>query len=117
MQFGVSMVWRDPTNHVGHFHLCMTPPMNMGWSRKMDRLQYACIPSVIKPVPHWAHMPIPDSSRKYEIVRNYFEEEFIRPGVSYDPDFKAEDLNEPHKLNQAEFSDLVKHFDLSKEKA
>ncbi|GFR25888.1 uncharacterized protein TNCT_649371 [Trichonephila clavata] len=33
------------------------------------------------------------------------------------PDFEAEDLNEPHRLNQAEMSDLVRDLDLPKQKA
>ncbi|GFY75402.1 uncharacterized protein TNIN_321661 [Trichonephila inaurata madagascariensis] len=41
MQFAVPMVCREPTNHVDNCYFCMTPPMNMGWSRKKkNRLQY-----------------------------------------------------------------------------
>ncbi|GFR14339.1 hypothetical protein TNCT_296461 [Trichonephila clavata] len=75
--------------------------MNMGWSRtKKDRLQYLGIPSAIQPVPHSADLPIHDPPKKYEIVKDYVEEEeFVKPQTSNDPDFGAEDLNEPHKLN------------------
>ncbi|GFX71681.1 hypothetical protein TNCV_4131271 [Trichonephila clavipes] len=38
-------------------------------------------------------------------------------GTSHDPDFEAEDLNEPHRLNQAELSDLIRDLDLPKQKA
>ncbi|GFR19513.1 uncharacterized protein TNCT_73241 [Trichonephila clavata] len=109
MQFAVPMDWREPTNHVDNCYFCMTPPMNMGWSRKKKgRLKYSCIPSAIQAVPHSADMPILDPSKKWEIVQDYVEdEEFISPGTSHDPDFEAEDLNEPHRLNQAELSDLV----------
>ncbi|GFQ80908.1 hypothetical protein TNCT_435131 [Trichonephila clavata] len=44
------------------------------------------------------------------------EEEFIRPGTSHDLDFEAEDLNEPHRLNKAEFSNLVRDLDFLKQK-
>ncbi|GFY60982.1 hypothetical protein TNIN_238371 [Trichonephila inaurata madagascariensis] len=37
-------------------------------------------------------------------------------GTSHDPDFGAEDLNEPHRLNQAELSDLIRDLDLPKQK-
>ena len=57
-------------------------------------------------------MPMPDPPKKYEIVKDDVEEEeFIRPGTSHDPDFEAEDSNEPHGLNQAELSDLVRDID------
>ncbi|GFU11487.1 hypothetical protein TNCV_4742281 [Trichonephila clavipes] len=64
------------------------------------RLQYACIPSDIQPVPHSVDMPIPEPPKKYEIVKNYVEEEeFIRDGTSYDSDFEAENLKKPRSLN------------------
>ncbi|GFR21883.1 hypothetical protein TNCT_343001 [Trichonephila clavata] len=47
----------------------------------------------VKPVPHSADMPILDPPKKYEIVKDYAEEKFIRPGTFHDPDFEAEDLN------------------------
>ncbi|GFQ86144.1 hypothetical protein TNCT_348971 [Trichonephila clavata] len=63
-------------------------------------------------------MPIPDHPKKYEIVKDYVEEEeFIGPGASHDPDLDAEDLNEPRRLNQAELSDLVTDLDFPKQKA
>ncbi|GFQ92801.1 hypothetical protein TNCT_497641 [Trichonephila clavata] len=59
-----------------------------------DRKKTVCsIPSAIQPVTHSADIPIPDPPKKYEIVKDYVEEEFISPGTSHDPDFEAEDLN------------------------
>ncbi|GFQ64628.1 hypothetical protein TNCT_345751 [Trichonephila clavata] len=91
----------------------MFSTLNVGCSRKnTDRLQYRCVPSANQPASHSA-----DSCKKYENVKNYVEEEeFIRPGTSYDPDIEAEDLNGPHRLNQAELSELVRHLDLSMQK-
>ncbi|GFY76321.1 hypothetical protein TNIN_89471 [Trichonephila inaurata madagascariensis] len=64
-----------------------------------------------------ADIPIPDPPKKYEIVKDYVEEnEFIRPVTSHDSDFKAEDFTEPHRLNLARLSDLVTDLDLSKHK-
>ncbi|GFV16745.1 hypothetical protein TNCV_4419321 [Trichonephila clavipes] len=54
-------------------------------------------------------MLIHDSPKMYEIVKDYVkEEQFLRPRTSHDPEFEAHDLNEPHRLNQAELSDLIK---------
>ncbi|GFV55341.1 hypothetical protein TNCV_2268921 [Trichonephila clavipes] len=90
----------------------------MGRSRKKkDRLQYPCIPLVIHPIFELADMPIFDPAKKYEIVKDYAEEEeSIRPGTSNDSDFKAEDLDEPHRLNELKLSDLIRYLDLPKTK-
>ncbi|GFV00600.1 hypothetical protein TNCV_915401 [Trichonephila clavipes] len=66
---------------------------------------------------HSADKPIPDPPKKYEVVRDYVEEEFIRPEIFHYPDFEAEDLNEPYRLNQTEPSDFVRDLDLPKPKA
>ncbi|GFR27636.1 uncharacterized protein TNCT_219931 [Trichonephila clavata] len=99
MQFAVPMVWCEPTNHVDNFYFCLAPSMNMGWSRKKkDHLQYPCVPSAIQLVPHSAEISILGPPKKFEIVKDYVEEEeFIRPGTSHEQDFKAKDLNEPHE--------------------
>ena len=73
-------------------------------------LQYPYIPSAIWPIPHSVYMPIPDPPEKYEIVKDD-EEKFVEPGTSHDPDFEAEDLNEPLRLNQAELSDHIGDLD------
>ncbi|GFQ67594.1 hypothetical protein TNCT_681181 [Trichonephila clavata] len=91
--------------------------MNMGWSRKKkDRLQYPCIPSALQPFLHSANMSILDPPKKYEIVKDYVKEKLIRPGTSHNLDLEAEDLNELHRLNQAELSDLVGDLDLLRQK-
>ncbi|GFS52431.1 hypothetical protein TNIN_188631 [Trichonephila inaurata madagascariensis] len=38
-------------------------------------------------------------------------------GTCPNPDFEVEDLNGPHRLNQAELSDLIRDLDLPKQKA
>ncbi|GFR15241.1 hypothetical protein TNCT_30601 [Trichonephila clavata] len=70
----------------------------MGWSRKKKNfLKYPCISSAIEPFPHSADMPILDPPKKYKMLKDDVEEEeIIRPGTIHNPDFEAEDLNEPH---------------------
>ncbi|GFQ78216.1 uncharacterized protein TNCT_489351 [Trichonephila clavata] len=71
----------------------------------------------IQSVNHSADMPFSDSPEKYEIVKDYVEEEeFFRHGASHDSDFEVDDLNEPHRLNRAELNEIVRD-NLSKQKA
>jgi len=126
MKFAVPMVWREPTNHVDDCYFCLTPSLKQGWStKKKAPVEYPCVPSAIRPVPHSADLPIPEPPQNYEIEKDdaeggddlACEEEVVRPGTSHDPDFKAEGLDEPHRLNQRELSDLIRDLDLPKEKS
>ncbi|GFQ79435.1 hypothetical protein TNCT_500191 [Trichonephila clavata] len=74
-------------------------------------------PCTQHPVTHSATVPILDPPKKYEIERDFVEEEFIRTGTSHNPDFEAEDLNEPHRLNQVELKDFVRDLNLPKQEA
>jgi hypothetical protein len=127
MKFAVPMVWREPTNHVDDCYFCLTPSLKQGWStKKKAPVEYPCVPSAIRPVPHSADLPIPEPPQNYEIEKDDAEggddlaceeEEVVRPGTSHDSDFEAEGLDEPHRLNQRELSDLIRDLDLPKEKA
>ncbi|GFQ81358.1 hypothetical protein TNCT_129041 [Trichonephila clavata] len=47
---------------------------------------------IIQSAPHSADTPILDLPKKYEIVKDYVEEEYIRPGTSHDPDFAMQKI-------------------------
>jgi len=121
MAFAVPMVWREPTNHTDNCYFCLTPPIKAGLSmKKRGTVQYPNLPSAIRPIPHSDSLPVPTPPQNYELeVENedsVEEEEPNKPSTSHDPDFAEKD-DKPHRLSQAELSDLIRDLDLSKEKA
>lgn len=63
-------------------------------------------------------LPIPTSPHSYDLdVENEDSaEELSQPSTSHNPDFK-ETNDKPHRLRQAESSDLIRDLHLSKDKA
>lgn len=79
----------------------------MKWGRstkKEESVQHPCAPSAIRPVPHLENLPISEPTKNYEIEKDEAEEE-------------EEYVNEPHRLNQTELSNLVRDLHLSNEQA
>lgn len=61
MPFAVLIVWKEPTNHSSDCYFCMAPSVAKGISRKKKwAVEYANIPSALRPVPHGEDLPIPD---------------------------------------------------------
>ena len=58
MPFAVPMVWREPTNHFDDCYFCLTK--TEGYSKKgKHKIDYPCLQSAIRPVPHNADLPVP----------------------------------------------------------
>lgn len=122
MAFAVPMVWREPTNHTDDCYFCLTPPIKQGLSmKKRGTVKYPNLPSALRPVPHSDTLPVPSPPQNYEILEEGDKdcvEEATHPSTSYDPDFEVSDRSsDPHRISQAELSDLIRDLGLSKEKA
>lgn len=118
MPFTLPMVWRQPKNHINECCFCFTRPITSGLSTKKRTVQYPNIPSAIWPILHPEGLPIPTSPHSYDLdVENEDSaEELSQPSTSHNPDFK-ETNDKPHRLIQAELSDLIRDVHLSKDKA
>ncbi|ESN93095.1 hypothetical protein HELRODRAFT_165255 [Helobdella robusta] len=123
LAFAVPMAWREPKNHTDDCYFCLTPYVKAGLSmKKLGTVNYPNLPSAIRPIPHSDSLPVPTPSQSYEIeaenegTNEIEEEKESQPSTSNDSDFVSTD-NAPHRLSQAELSDLVRDLDLSQEKA
>ena len=114
------MVWREPKNHTDDCYF-LTPPSKAGLKmKKIGTVKYPNLPSAIRPIPHSDSLPVPTLPQSCELEaenegRNEVEikeKEENKPSTSNDPDFVLTD-DVPHKLSQAELSDLVRDLDLS----
>lgn len=84
MPFAVSIIWREPTDHVTDCYFCMIPPIAKGLlNKKIWTVQYLNIPSALHPVLHNKDIPVPELQESYEIESVYGEDnEVSEPGPS-----------------------------------
>ena len=107
LNFGIPMVWNEPTNHVPNCYFCAVDVT--GISRKNpDSLKYPDLQSVRRPVAHCEEIPVPIfgeipdiSDEDVSIVEGHADEEVV-----------LED-DTPHPFSPKELNDLVNGLRLS----
>ena len=57
MPFAIPMVWREPTEHVSYCYFCLTSITVT--AKSIHTVQYPNLPSVMRPVPNSAELPVP----------------------------------------------------------
>ena len=57
MGFGISMIWREPTNHVDDCYFCSINVTRVN-KKKRKSLSYKSFPSAIRPVAHSTDIPM-----------------------------------------------------------
>ena len=123
MPFGVSMVWRVPSNRSTDCYFCMVPLIQNGMSmKKKSTLVYRNIPSAIRPVPHGDGLPVPEPPGNFAMysvdednVSSNSEEQ--QPSASRDADYLPSIDFSNHKTTEGELNDLIKDLELPKNKA
>jgi hypothetical protein len=58
MPFAIPMVWREPKDHVSYCYFCLSSITGITAKSKHTVL-CANLPSVMRPVPHSAELPVP----------------------------------------------------------
>ena len=118
MPFAVSMIWREPTNHINDCYFCMVPPIRKGFSRKRKQtVLYPNIPSASHPVPHGEGLPVPDAPQSFSLGSEDDESSSSEISPSCDSDFLPSTSSKPHLITQGELNDLVRDLQLPKSKA
>lgn len=123
LSFGSPMIWTDPIDHQRNCYICLTNVF--GYSgRNRDAIQYANIDSVTRPVPHSDTLPVPvtpqanPNAAQVLISDDDVDESDDDVDESDDDDIAdplyLPDTNQPHKLSQGDFYDLVRDLNLSK---
>ena len=117
MPFAIPMVWREPTGHVSDCYFCLTSSTGVTTKSK-HIVQYPDLPSVTRPVPHSAGLPVPKPPTNMTLSDSELSDEYISQAnnnMDCDPTFAgACSSNEPHLLTQGDLNDIVRDMNLSK---
>jgi len=61
------MVWRESTDHVSDCYFCLTSITGVRVKSK-HTAQYPNLPSVMRPVPHSAELPVPKTPTNITLI-------------------------------------------------
>ena len=118
MPFAVSMIWREPTEHVTDCYFCLTNIK--GFSKKnKSKIVYPSCQSALKPVPHDTDILIPKapSPEVFERPESSSEADSSSEATSSDLELIAASSNTPVFINQSMLNNLVRDLALPKYKA
>jgi len=120
MRFAFPMVWREPTDHVSDCYFCLTSITGIT-AKSKHTVQYPNLPSVMRPVPHSAELPMPKPPTNMTLSDSESSDEHVGQANNYkdcDPTFAgACSSSEPHLLTQGDLNDIVHDLNLSKKQA
>ena len=117
IQFGIPMVWREPTNHVDDCYFCFINAIGVN-KKKCKSLSYKSFPSAIQPVAHSADIPIPKFKKLLDLSIDEHSDEEKHDykeltDVDDDEDFAYSSM--PLLFDQQNLSDSKRDPSLSKE--
>jgi len=117
MQFGVPMIWREPSDHVTDCYFCLTNVT--GFSKKSrHNIVYPKVPSALRPVPHCEDLPMPNPPAELE---NIDSDESTSSEATHDDggdaDYNPGADTTPKLFSQEDLDDLVRDLNLPKASA
>ena len=94
MPLAVSMVWREPSNHINDCYFCLVSPLSGRITKqRKSRIVYPNIPSALRPVPHGEGLTISEPPTEYSFDSSDEDKGELTcsspgPSVCSDPDFQ-----------------------------
>lgn len=120
MPFAVPMLWKKQRNHRHDCYFCITNVSGFSAKNK-HKIEYPTCQSDSKPILHDDSYPVPVTpnqavKEKVQAVNAKLTVEDL--SILRDPDYNPEeDPEDPHMIDQAELSDLIRDLNLTKQKA
>ena len=120
MPFAIPTVWRESMDHVSDCYFYLTSITGVT-AKSKHTVQYPNLPSVTRPVPHSAELPVPKPPTNMMLSDSESSDEDVgqaNNNMNCDPTFGgACSSNEPHLLNQGDMNDIIHDLNLSKKQA
>ena len=114
------MVWREPTDHVSDCYFCLTSITGVT-AKSKHTVQYPNLPSVMRPEPQRAELPVPKPPTNMTLRDSESSDEDVgQANNKMDCDLtstRACSSDEPHQLTQGDVKDVVCDLSLSKKQA
>lgn len=120
MPFAVPMIWKKQRNHRSDCYFCITKVGGFSAKNK-NKIEYPTCQSASKPIPYddsYA-LPITPNQAVKEKLQADNDKKLAEDLLTLkDPDYiPEEDPDDPHMIDQAELSDLIRDLNLTKQKS
>ena len=112
LNFGMPMVWREPTNHVIDCYFCAVDVTGIN-RKNRDSLKYPNLQSARRPVAHCEEIPMPIFGGFPDIS----DEDASSVEGQEDEEEVVLENDAPHPFSQKELNDLVRNLSLSTDSA
>ena len=70
MNFGLSRIWWEPTDHVNNCSFCVVDVTHLRKGKKTYVFGYPDIPSSLRPVAHCEEIPVPSPPQRHQCYNN-----------------------------------------------
>src|SRR6218665_1986366 len=119
MEFAISRIWHQPTNHSSNCYFCKVDSTKRRTGKNAPQIVYPDIPSSIAPVPHCPELPVPiplkrDQPSSRDNSKSDSEEDIGDPDYAF-PD--AVEERRPYFPKQKDINDLIRDLGLTKSNA
>lgn len=116
MNFGIPMIWREPSNHVTDCYFCAINIMGIN-RKNRTTLEYPNLPSAMRPTPHSEEIPVPVFEDKSIEESSSSQDETQSIATTDDASFLDDNDEQPKLFSQNELNDLVRDLNLPKDSA
>ena len=97
MQFAISRIWKEPTNHHDDCYFCMVVISKCKKTKNKKKIVYPSIPSSIAPINHGPELPIPQPSTTHAISSTSLEDDGA--DFEFDTQCSSKDSHFPNQMN------------------
>ena len=111
--FSIPMIWREPRDYSSDCYFCVVKT-SVYKKKNKCKIEYPSLPSVMRPVPHTAEIPVPVFKELPSLKMQGNESDEHRSDPC-DEDFEADD-SVRKGFNQLELNDLAQDLELPKKK-
>lgn len=104
MPFAVTMIWREPKDHISDCYFCLIPLINT--MKIKANFRYPNLPSAIRPVPHSDTLPVSMPPKDYSLDFEKLDDRGNKPSTSKNPDFQRKSKMSKSKIKDGIFVGL-----------
>ena len=108
------MIWREQRDYITDCYFCLTKTKSYN-QRNRKKILYPNLPSAIRPVPHFADLPVPITPQCLPELKGESSANSENWSCDSNDTFQlSQEATKPHLISQKYLNDLVRNLNLTK---